>query len=368
MAPEQWGSHTASVVQPRDRAVHGPDDLAADLGSERRFMGSGEDQLTVVFGDVHPWEQAQMEEWLLAIFPDLQNPAALVEAIAEWDSEEPVLARFPERLRKVLCVRVAVPAAGDGGPINDWAFGRVMVLGRALVVFWYGMQQAELCARIDACARRGQYSGEPPESPVAHLADAYVTEVVREVDRCAGEAIKEVDEWEMKLFDSLEQAVPADAGSERIAELGSLKLWAVGLRQNVDEIRGQINPGQFRARWSSDDLEPVAAEVGEELDLAAATVARLRSDVAGAFEASTSVAIAHQLAASKEQQERADRFEGTVTRLTAFLLVPTLVAAVFGANVELPGSGWLRTAIMVGAMVAGAVATFAILGRLGRSG
>lgn len=370
VAPEQWSANTVAVSHASQAKIDTPADLESALPDAHALVGDGNDQLTIVFGNV--WVSNQVEEmaqWLEAIFPQLENPHEVAEGLREWDCDEYVMAGFPERSWRLFRLRAAIPLAEECRAINEWTFGNVIALGRALLVLWYGEDEEHLTtsSQIDARARRGLYTGEPPSQPIADLASSYCVEAVQAVGEAAGVAAKTVETWETSLYDAAEKPSSRGASPASIAELGALKHWAVGLRGNLDEMAGQINVGQFRSRWSTEGLEPVAESVDLEIAAAGKTVARFRSDVADAFDAANTVAIARQLASSQEQQERADRFEGTVTRLTAFLLVPTLVAAVFGANVQLPGSGWVRTAFMLLAMVAGAVATFLVLRRLGRA-
>jgi Mg2+ and Co2+ transporter CorA len=364
--PEQWGSHTVSLSPVAEQTISSPADLKAVLPKNHAFVGDGNDQFTIVFGDV--WGMAQgdeMADWWAAIFPQLQNPYEVAEAMDEWDSTKRVMAIFPDRAWNLFRLCLAVPFTKDCNEINAWAFAHVIVLGRALLVFWFGDSDAHIktSSEVDARARRGCYTGDPPSGPIAELASAYAVEAVRAIRESATEAIKDVEQWESGLFESAEEPFRRAENSNQITELGIFKYWAFGLRETIDGIAEQVDIGQFRASWSTEEHDPVADSVDRELDAARAAVARFRSDVADAFEAANTVAIARQLAASQEQRERADRLEGTVTRLTAFLLVPTLVAAVFGANVELPGDGWVRTAIMLFAMVAGSLATFFVLRR-----
>ena len=76
-------------------------------------------------------------------------------------------------------------------------------------------------------------------------------------------------------------------------------------------------------------------------------------------------AIAQQLDASRVAQDRFGRFQQSFTLLTALVLVPGLVAAVFGANVELPFRDSSARAMWI-AMVVGAALTLLVLMLLGR--
>lgn len=368
VAPEQWGSHTVMVSHASQRQIRAPEDLESVLPKGYAFVGEGADQLTIVLGDVWNFsEDDTMAEWFAAIFPQLENPDEVAEAMRDWDCEDAVMASFPGQAWNLFRLQIAIPMPDRDGSIEEWAYGNVVALGRALMVFWFRDREdlRDAAACIDAKARRGRYTGEPPSASVDDLASAYAVETVRAIGECASEGIKEVEEWEANLFDTDTDDDWMDKESG-LARLAGLRQAAFLLRQGVDGISRQVHNGQFRASWSTERLESISDRVDVELELARIEVSRFRSNVADAFEAANTLAIVRQLAASQNRQERADRLEGTVTRLTAFLLVPALIAAVFGANVELPGSGWTRTAIMVAAMTGGAVATFAVLRRWDR--
>jgi len=367
VSPDHWTEDLIVVTGVMDDPIDAPADLAAALPDDHSLVGAGGDQLTIVF-ECSWGESEEIEAWLSAIFPELENPWEVAEALREWDVDEFVMARFPGQSWNLFRMRLAVPVISRRQLSGEWVYGTVIALGRALLVFWFDNREEifKAAARVDSRARRGGYTGEAPSGSIAELASAYVAEVAQAIRSCAVEATKEVDRWETMLFDSIEEE--SEVGSPaRLAELGALRGWAMGLRGNVDHVTEQINKGQFRNSWSTEGLEPIDESVDQELEAARMAVSRLRSDISDAFEAATSLAIAKQLAASQAQQDRADRLAGTVTRLTAFLLVPTFIAATFGANVELPGHGWVRTAIMVIAMVVGALATFVGLRRRQRS-
>jgi hypothetical protein len=65
--------------------------------------------------------------------------------------------------------------------------------------------------------------------------------------------------------------------------------------------------------------------------------------------------------ASREERRSRD-FQNTLTLLAGVLLVPTLVASIYGANTELPGRGsWTGFGILVAAMVISALVTYIVI-------
>ena len=174
----------------------------------------------------------------------------------------------------------------------------------------------------------------------------------------AVEAALAVDTWESKLFES----VSGGAGLTDLSQLGAFRANATALRTKVDELDAQIRLDLHRAVWSTGHHSVVDLAVDDEIENARGRIEKLRSDVSDAFVAANTVAIAVQLDLAQRQQVQVNKLQSTATRLTAFLLVPGLVAAVFGANVSLPGSnGSDRLWLMLGTMVLGAALTFGLL-------
>lgn len=103
-----------------------------------------------------------------------------------------------------------------------------------------------------------------------------------------------------------------------------------------------------------------AAEVGKNIQRILEALARIRGDarttvdMIGSTRASAHLRIAEeQRQAESGEREREARLARTITLLTSALLIPTLVASVFGANVHLPREGthwetWLMFASMIG--------------------
>jgi hypothetical protein len=69
------------------------------------------------------------------------------------------------------------------------------------------------------------------------------------------------------------------------------------------------------------------------------------------------------------QQESAERLQGYLGKVTGLVLVPTLVAGLFGANTQLPGLGsWMGFEIMLILMVLSAIAVYLAIHKLSESG
>jgi Mg2+ and Co2+ transporter CorA len=62
------------------------------------------------------------------------------------------------------------------------------------------------------------------------------------------------------------------------------------------------------------------------------------------------------------QQESSRRLEGQLAQVTALLLVPGLIAGIFGANTLVPGQGaWRGFFLMLGLMAVSSLAIYALM-------
>ena len=76
---------------------------------------------------------------------------------------------------------------------------------------------------------------------------------------------------------------------------------------------------------------------------------------------------AQQLRLAEEQAARSRRLQGALAIVTAMLLVPTLIAGVFGSNTKIPGEGqWWGFWLLVALMVLGAAITWTFVGPRGK--
>jgi hypothetical protein len=75
-----------------------------------------------------------------------------------------------------------------------------------------------------------------------------------------------------------------------------------------------------------------------------------------AFRSLSNAATGEQLYTAREQQQSSERLQNTITFVSVTLLVPALIAAIYGANVnELTPGATGRITSLLGAMAAGAL-------------
>jgi Mg2+ and Co2+ transporter CorA len=135
------------------------------------------------------------------------------------------------------------------------------------------------------------------------------------------------------------------------------------LRQLGARFRVQLEalnqPGMSRDPrlvWFSHVSEDSAAERAD--DLIDRALANLRS-FSEVLRTSTDLVATMSFS---EQSRRSEQFQEFATLVAAVLLVPTLVAGIYGANTRLPGEhDWSGFVVMLLAMVISAVATFGFI-------
>lgn len=179
--------------------------------------------------------------------------------------------------------------------------------------------------------------------------------------------------WEVEFYTTLKDTERAAALRRAGRELSDFLYMAAEIRRRLTAFQ--------HARWSTADRtwfprvsghEPggvrsatAPAQIQalvEELASAKENFDRLSSDI----RADMDVLMLQNTAV---QQENAERVQGYLGRVTALVLVPTLIAGIFGANTRLPGGGaWSGFEVMVVLMVISGVGVFYAIRRLSRHG
>lgn len=348
------GSQTA----PSSIPIETPDALKSQVSDQFNLDKEPYDTIRIVFGAVTPDNAADLAKWLRAISEDLSDVDEIANTLCDPTNRDLVFASLPRQSYNLFRLRVSIPRFVASRAEVTWYPGTIAVIESMLIVLWHSGpdDDARACAQIDARARRGQYL--PDELPSAStLASSYAVETASAIHRTARYATGFVDQWEAELFTS----APDHSEDPKLARLGSIRSCASAMQGKLDALTSQITPGLWRRSWSSADHDQISNKVDRSIDDAGNAVLRLRHDVSDAFVAASTVAISRQLAASQEQEMRVGRLQTMVTRLTAFLLVPGLVAAVFGTNVVFPSSDAFA---MLALMVVGAIVTYLVLHRV----
>ncbi len=336
------------------------------------FIVPPADLILLVFGCVQADDAAEMRPWLDGLFPDILDPGPLTQ-------------RHPlDEMASILCDYADDRWLMLGSERQAWNLGRtrmrlpvfsggilslvpltVSILGNALIACWHDrdVDAVEHTSRVDGEVREQRYSGLAGAA-VDELASRYVASCLKAYARATTECNRWLDGWE----DAYIAAVAARTASSREAfdELSAMRRNVLRLQNALDELEQGRTRSLADAWWSTEELARVAtATVIEAMEQATTSVSRLRAGVSDAFVMASIAATMEQSRVAYETQARFGRLQQAVTWLTAFLLAPGLVAAVFGANVALPGrEGVQRTIVMVVLMAVAALATFALLSRI----
>lgn len=361
VAAEQMATDHLVAAERVADSIASPVEMRQALPVGCTFAGDMPDSLRIVFGDVSSTDEGELAGWLEAIFPELEDSKEIAAELCGRGRVRRLRASFPARTWNLFRLHIEAPDFSDVNAELKWIPGTIVVLENALIVLWHDTDNTEIgvSAGIDALVRGGHYTGSRSVS-VTKVASQYAVEAVNAAAETAVDAASSVDVWESRLFESVGQRI----AMPDLVWLGRLRSCATVLRAKVDQLNAQVQSGQRRFIWSGNDGERIGSVVDGEIEDAHLRIAQLRADVSDAFIAANTVAIAEQLSLGQRQQDQVNRLQVGVTRLTAFLLVPGLVAAVFGANVALPGStGSTRLWLMLGTMVVGAVLTYVVLRR-----
>jgi hypothetical protein len=145
---------------------------------------------------------------------------------------------------------------------------------------------------------------------------------------------------------------PGEADSERAERLRTLIQGAVA---GLDDLSQTIR-----------DEMTLATMIGiQEQAEASKREASARAEASKREASTQATAIALQRESAERQKLSDEHFQRQLEKMAALLLVPTLVASVFGANTAVPGGGaWIGFEVMIALMVLSAVAAFIYLRRL----
>ncbi|MDA0161287.1 hypothetical protein OM076_13500 [Solirubrobacter ginsenosidimutans] len=162
------------------------------------------------------------------------------------------------------------------------------------------------------------------------------------------------DQWELDFFRRRER-------TETVTLLRMRGLIA-HLKEHLEALNQPGMSKNPRLVWFAHATDGVEAErIDDIIDRALANLRALGDTLRASIDLHATLAFA-------QQSRRAEHFQELVAIVAAVVLIPTLVAGIFGANTRLPGEGtWLGFGLMIAAMVlSGVLAYAAIRGQRGR--
>jgi Mg2+ and Co2+ transporter CorA len=158
-----------------------------------------------------------------------------------------------------------------------------------------------------------------------------------------------LEQWEFRSFKNLEAA-------EKTSLMNMLSL--------VGEFRRRLVAFNHARRvtadktWFPNVSDPEAAErLDDVLDRALRNLKLLFETVRSDMELMTMQALADQAQTAREQRDASEHLRGQLEKAAALLLVPALIAGIYGANTKLPGYGeWFGFIVMLILMILSAAA------------
>jgi hypothetical protein len=164
----------------------------------------------------------------------------------------------------------------------------------------------------------------------------------------------ELEIWEERLFGQLVETHSEVFGGLRFPELqkelGHLADYLALVRFDQRNVGRRADESRALSRPT---VKSLLTNRSVELE---ALISQNRMLLREAFRSLSNAATGEQLYTSREQQQSSERLQNTITFVSVTLLVPALIAAIYGANVnELTPGATGRITSLLGAMAAGAL-------------
>jgi Mg2+ and Co2+ transporter CorA len=224
-------------------------------------------------------------------------------------------------------------------------------------------EQTPRLARSPALTVRTRYLPAAMDLGGADIAIGLLTNAVEFCAALGGRlrgAMDEVEEGFYGAMDEVEDAFHRKHDKVDPARLTEYFQRLQLLGQAVEEVERDIRQLLRRLPPERGTEEPLvrrllASYYRTELD----QLGSLQTDIRMAGETMASVLSAQQLQAAQTEQQRSQRFQRAATLVASAILVPALVASLYGANVQLPGrETWWALGGLVALMVCGGLVTW----------
>lgn len=202
-------------------------------------------------------------------------------------------------------------------------------------------------ARLNEMVHRADLSGE--DRILSFLADCFIHE-----EYFIRSWMLELELWEERLFGQLVETHSDVFGGLRFPELqkelGHLADYLALVRFDQRNLGRRADESRALSRPT---VKTILATRSVELE---AQISQNRMLLREAFRSLSNAATGEQLYTAREQQQSSERLQNTITFISVTLLVPALIAAIYGANVnELTPGATGRIGSLLGAMAAGAL-------------
>ena len=338
------------------------DEFCPDM-SDLLEPSGGQVRLTLI--DVAERDTTVLARWLEAVFGTDAHIWSLGSQGSGWDAlagflvagadEDPMfMVSSSARTTRVQIARLTVPTL----IIEESGADPRQTLGeRQLVLFVVGGFVLDLWLRADtsskasqdpadslggslAWASRSSYSSGADGRAPGDIANCLVRAVITRYSETVRAVDGELERWETDFFAVAAANRRFSTSDEplfdarRISELRSL---TASLRDGVDGIERFVLRGTFSTWLDTADTPVDPPEIGGPLVALRESLAEQRELAQEALGLVAGTSAAALLGIAQESQRRSDSLQAAITFITAFLLVPGLLAALYASGIAVPG-------------------------------
>jgi hypothetical protein len=358
------------VAAPEDTGIVHITEWRKDSPPRRITYGDIERAKGAVWIEVDPG-RAKRDALLAALTEKLDDdiPGGMVDDLLDAEPFPKVEYWDDQRRRRSVSAFRAVAEEGREGFAGRLVFQLLELIAgdRWLVSCWH-------TSRVFEGAREGELPADAPDPPPelpGHLREAVARRWRSDKASTAGElgtlalyslAVSYTDVrrmlhawlegWELEFFARV-SAGRRDFDLKSLIDLRGL------IGQFAKRLRAMKLPRELEhGQWFADCATPDRSEsIDGMLDRGLDDLGRLMERVRSAFDLV-------QIELSTIQQQAAEGLQRRLELITAVLLVPTLIAGIFGANTSLPGrERWAGFWIMVAAMIVWGILAYVYLRR-----
>ena len=368
-APDEGRTRTMTHVVPIADAVRVTECRPGEPGRDRPLFDSspvegalwidldvGHTEPDLAFDALEPLCPGLTREMVAELFTVDPRPK-----VSEHGAGEP---------RFVSCFSVHAEESDRGGGDADSSKAGALVFqlveitcgDRWLITCWHRTKRYEGAEEIAEGPPRGhddvhrlveRHWSRERLATAADIAMLIVHELVATYPQASRVLTSWLEQWELDFHRRFDE-------TERTTLIEIRALLAEFEERLVAFERPEVDPGQAWFTGLSTDRWALRVDhlVGRVLSELTALSGALRSslDLFGVYSA------AQHLRLARHQAAQSDRLQATVAVVTSMLLVPTLIASLFGSNTAIPGGGeWWGFFVMLGLIVLGATAAYLLI-------
>ena len=368
-AQDEGRTRTMTHVVPVAEAVRISEWRPGERGRERAlFEAAPVEGALWIDLDVGHTEPEVAFEALAPLCPGLTR-----EMLAELFTVDPrpkVSEHGAGELRFVSCFSVQAEESERGGGDADASKAGALVFQLVeilcgdgwLITCWHRSKRYEGAEEIAEGPPRGHHdvyrgverhwSRERLET-AGDIATLIIYELVGTYPQASRVLTSWLEQWELDFHRRFDE-------TERNTLIAIRALLAEFEERLVAFERPEVDPGEawFTGltgdRWAT-RVHHLVERVLSDLTALSATL-RSSLDLVGVYSA------AQHLRLARHQAAQSERFQETIAVVTSMLLVPTLIASLFGSNTAIPGGGeWWGFFLMLGLIVLGATGAYLLI-------